>query len=310
MPDAGVKILTRSILKTVLYSDLFRYPLTPEEIFQRMETNHVTQQDVDQELDSLVKAGILFRSERLHAIQNDPQLFDNRKAGNHLALKMMPRATKRAQLIYQFPFVRAVLISGSLSKNYANSESDVDFFIVTTQGRLWITRTLLAFFQKIFLLNSRKYFCINYLVDESDLEIEERNIFTATELATLIPICGCDAYMALMRANSWVHQFLPNFHASSKPSTKDRGGLVKKSIEWVLSFPIFNSLERVFMNTTARHWQSLHSKKYPSDQFRIAFKATPHVAKSHPDFHQKRVIELFEKRVAEYFNHFQKTSNG
>ena len=44
----------------------------------------------------------------------------------------------------------------------------------------------------------------NYFVDSQHLEIEEKNIFTATELATLIPACNKEIYNTLIDTNSWM----------------------------------------------------------------------------------------------------------
>src|SRR5690606_3777846 len=103
--------------------------------------------------------------------------------GNLMANKFSDIARKKAKLISQFPFVRGVMASGSLSKGYADEKSDIDFFIITIPNRLWIARTLLVLYKRIFLLNSHKFFCVNYFVDEKHLGIEEKNLFTATELA-------------------------------------------------------------------------------------------------------------------------------
>ena len=90
--------------------------------------------------------------------------------------------------IKRFPFVRAVFLSGELSKNISSDDGDIDFMIVTEKNRLWICRTLLTFFKKIFLFNQKKYLCINYFVDEEHLHLPKKNIFTATEIAHVKPL--------------------------------------------------------------------------------------------------------------------------
>src|SRR4029453_8923510 len=97
-------------------------------------------------------------------------------------------------LIASFPYVRCVCISGSLSKKYFDDTTDIDFFVITKPGRLWVCRTFLILFKKLFLLNSKKYFCINYFIDSDNLEIPDQNIFTATELTTLIPMHDYELY--------------------------------------------------------------------------------------------------------------------
>jgi hypothetical protein len=100
---------------------------------------------------------------------------------------------------------------GLMAKGYMDEKSDLDFFVVTAPGRLWIARTILVMYKRLFLFNSHKYFCVNYFVDEVHLEIEEKNLFTSTELATVIPLSGATLYGNLMQANPWLRLFFPNY---------------------------------------------------------------------------------------------------
>jgi hypothetical protein len=65
-------------------------------------------------------------------------------------------------------------------------------FITTAKNRLWIARTLMHGLKKLtFLFNKQHYFCMNYYVDEvQQLQIREKNIYTAIEVATLMPSTG------------------------------------------------------------------------------------------------------------------------
>ena len=85
-----------------------------------------------------------------------------------------------------FPFVRGVFLSGSISKGFMSESDDIDYFIITAPGRLWLTRTLLILFKKIFLFNSFRNFCLNYFIDSENLYIPEHNRYTATEIVFLI----------------------------------------------------------------------------------------------------------------------------
>src|SRR6478736_6051578 len=203
--------LSKSILRTLLYFDMFKYPLTAEEVFHHLQTNHVTTDDVREELKSMSQQSLIYSLNTFYSVQNNISLESRRKQGNLLAKKYLTIAEAKAKLIASFPFVRAVMASGSLSKEYMDEKSDLDFFIVTKPKRLWIARTLLVIYKRIFLSGSHKFFCVNYFVDEEHLEIEEKNLFTATELATLMPLYGKEHYSRLIEANRWVKNFLPNF---------------------------------------------------------------------------------------------------
>ncbi len=95
-----------------------------------------------------------------------------------------------------------------------DERSDLDFFIITAPNRLWIARTLLVLYKRVFLANSHKHFCVNYFIDEKHLEIEEKNLFTATELATVIPLYGSKQYENLQGVNSWLARILPQLYTT------------------------------------------------------------------------------------------------
>jgi len=52
---------------------------------------------------------------------------------------------------------------------------------------------------------------MNYFIDEEALEIEEKNIFTATELITLLPACGNGGLVKIFRRQQLVTSFLPHY---------------------------------------------------------------------------------------------------
>lgn len=125
-------------------------------------------------IETLVDANYLYQYGHYYSISTNTDFIIQREENTRRALQIMPMARRMTKIISWFPFVRAVLISGSLSKNVITPDGDIDYFIITGRGRLWVTRTLLVLFKKIFLLNSHKYFCINYFIDDTHLEIEEK----------------------------------------------------------------------------------------------------------------------------------------
>ena len=118
------------------------------------------------------------------------------------AVKFWKIAQFMAHIIKRFPFVRGIFISGSLAKWNVSTQTDIDFFIITKRGRLWLTRSALIAFKKFFLLNSKKFFCLNYFITDDHLEIEDRNIFTAIEIASVKPIFNLELYLKFLEANS------------------------------------------------------------------------------------------------------------
>jgi len=290
--------LAQHVVRTLLYYDIFNYPLTAPEVFRYLGTNSVTLEDVAGCLRALVRRKIVYDLGELYSVQYDPALAVRRRKGNSLAKEFYPVARKRAELISNFPFVRGVMASGSLSKGYMDESCDLDFFIITAPGRLWICRTLLVLFKRLFLRNSHKYFCVNYFVDAEHLEIEEKNLFTATELATVLPLYGADYYERLIDTNyCWLKTYFPNFTARSCegiPAYKRT--FVQKCFEG-----IFNAgggiLERLLMRLTQRRWDALYKRNYNEKDFRIAFKTTLHASKNHPRNFQRCVMEKYDQKI-------------
>ncbi len=159
---------------------------------------------------------------------DDEKYVHRRKKGNELAEKRLKTAKRVSGLISRFPFIRGILLSGSISKGFMEEDSDIDYFIITHPNRVWFSRLMLMLFKKLFFFNSKKIFCINYFVDSEKLEIEEKNIFTATEIVTLLPTYGKKIYDEFYEKNYWVKEFYPNYPKRETDKVLDRkDGIVK-----------------------------------------------------------------------------------
>ncbi|MES1160485.1 MAG: nucleotidyltransferase domain-containing protein, partial [Bacteroidota bacterium] len=203
--------LRPSILKVIAYFDLFNYPVSLEEIRFFMD-REAPASALSSELDALVAEKRLFRLGTFYSLQNDPLLAERRLKGNRHADELLLIADRISRFLYQFPYVRGIGISGSLSKHFADDDSDIDYFIITSSNRLWIARTLMHLFKKWSFIRGRQHwYCMNYFLDEEALEIEEKNIFTATELITLLPACGNGGLVRFFDANNWATSFLPHY---------------------------------------------------------------------------------------------------
>jgi hypothetical protein len=286
------------VLKTLLYYDIFNYPLKCKEVFNFLGTNSITEADVQHTLEMLVKDTVVFRFNDLYSIQPHESNIHRRLTGNKEAEKYLSIARQKAKLISKFPFVRAVLASGSLSKGYMDERSDIDFFIITASKRLWIARTLLVMYKRLFLKGSHKHFCVNYFVDEDHLEIEEKNLFTATELATVLPLYGAEQYTKLIKTNHWLKGFFPNYaarHIENVPGLTIRG--YKKVFEALINVCFATQIESYFRNLTMNRWKRLYEKEYSKADFDIAFKSKAYASKNHPQHFQRTIMERYAEKV-------------
>ena len=289
----NLKIIKNDIIKTLLYFEVFQYPLTKTEIDSY---SLFSKKEIDVALQNLIVDDIVKKNENFYTISLTKEQINKRIEGNKRAEKMMFKAKNMSRFIGNFPFVRAVFVSGSLSKGYFAKDDDIDYFIITKNNRLWSARTFLVVFKKIFLLNSKKYFCINYFMTEENLTIPEKNRFTATECVTLKPMFGKNIFQKLIDTNGWVLDYFPNFK-----NTKDEEVLkipfFKKLLENLLDGKFGDFLERNFMKITQKHQEKKFKKKLKKHEFDLAFKGDENSSKHHPQNHQLKTIALLNKKI-------------
>ncbi len=284
-------------VKALLYFDIFNYPLKLDEIRQSSQLNGTSDEALVNELKALEEQGCLYRFGAYYAMQNDAALVQKRELGNVRADQLMRKAYKMSRFIARFPYVRGVLLSGSISKGYIDDDGDIDYFIITEPGRLWLARTCLIAFKKIFLFNSRKYFCVNYFVDTNHLDIEEKNLFTAMELVTLMPTYGKDYYEQFYHCNQWAKAYYPNFPMRDANDVQvHKAGIIKRFQEWMLNNKLGNALDRYFMKVTVNHWKRKF-ESFDASQFDVAMKSRRYVSKHHPQNFQKKVIDRYQEKI-------------
>ncbi|HNG85244.1 MAG TPA: nucleotidyltransferase domain-containing protein [Bacteroidia bacterium] len=248
----------------------------------------------------LIEDEMIFGFEQYYSTsRNVAQYSGLRKVKEAEAEKYFIKLKKYAKLLATFPFVRGIAVSGSLSKGVMNPDGDIDYFIITKPGRLWICRTLMILFKKLFLFNSKKYFCVNYFVDENNLQIRDKNIFTATEFVHLIPVFehSCILNVFLFQ-NNWVHKYYPNLPDWNRNYLVQCNIKLKNAFEFLLKTSVFNPLEKLCHHITLYYWR----KKFPNfkkEKFHLTMRSTKGISKHHPSDFQTKVLRAFQIEMNE-----------
>lgn len=284
-----------SILKVILYFDIFNYPVSLEEIRLFLD-QEVRDYDLSQALNLLLKEQYIFRFDEFYSAQNDFSLVEKRLVDNHNAQPLLVTAYKVSGFLYNFPYVRGIGISGSLSKNVADKNADIDFFIITKSNRLWIARTLMHLFKKLtFLVGRQHWFCMNYFVDEDALQIEEKNIFTASELVTLLPVCGNGSVQNFFEANSWVRTYYPNQSWKTSYLKKKKSSYwVKRAVEHFLNNHFGDRLDDYLLGLTTKRWnkKEANSKRNGKGE-PMGLKNGKHFSKPNPVYFQEKILKIY-----------------
>lgn len=289
-----------SAIKIIMYFDIFDYPLAAAEIFDNLDATGFTPANVQVELEELVASKQLSNGGGFYCLPGREKILPERPRLNERAAKFWPVGRKMSSLISYFPFVEAVLITGSLSKNCMYDTGDIDYMIITKPGRLWLCRALLTAFKKLALLNSRKYFCLNYYIDTDTLKIPDENIFTATEIVYARPTYNyevCDHFFA---SNNWAQNFYlnrpsPDLSWAAAPNKS----FIKAFAEKLLGGWLGEKADGLFFRMFVAKWK----KKFGNQDgaaFEINFRSRKNVSKHHPSGFQVKVLLEYEKRVNEF----------
>jgi hypothetical protein len=272
----------------IRYFSIFKHPLKLDEICRYASTDS-PEAAIEDTLLELEQEGRVRKLGDFYLFQNEENCIAKRLAGEQKATELLPQAKKTARFIGRFPFVRFVGISGSLSKGYADENSDFDFFIITASNTLWICRTLLHLFKKMtFLTRRQHHFCMNYFVDEDHLSLEEKNIFTRIELSTLIAVYNKPMYHLLLYKNQ---DKLPNLGRLPYNEQEAFQLLERRRNRKHVDSKLIIALNHFLMKLTDYKWRRKWKRKnYPMEDYSLAFKTTPYVSKNHPKNYQKKVM--------------------
>ena len=297
--------IQKEILKTLLYFDVFSYPLSSREIYENTAVS-TTHQTIEQELRTLLSIGIVKQSGNFYSTSDSIITNTERRLkGNKQAKEMLVKANEISKKISNFPFVSGVCISGGLSKNYFDANSDFDFFIITKPNRLWISRTLYIMLFKLFSKEKQKLYCLNYFISEADLTINDQNLFVATELAYLIPTVNHLLYKKLLQNNFWYKEYFINKNEAIGISNAEiQESSLKKLIEFFFAGKFGNWMDSVFLNMTLNRWR----KKYPEmshEDFELQFRSRKHVCKRHTYGYQNKVLQMFSEKMKDFESKFQ-----
>lgn len=298
--------IKKHILATIAYFDLFRYPLTIDEIYLFLPAKCVVQ-EFDVALRCLVIDRLIYHIGKFYTLKNDYFLIERRIKGNAKAARMIGTAKKVSNLLMRFPFVRGIAISGSLSKNFADDDSDIDLFIITAKNGLWIARTLMHCFKKLtFLVNRQHYFCMNYYIDEQQLQIPEKNIYTAIEIATLMPMHGDTTFEQFYAANAWTRSFLPHKCMRLTTAKSLKRSWLKVFLEMLFNNRLGNKLDTWLMNITAKRWDKKQLEKRLNTKGMVMGMATgKHYAKPDPKNFQDKLIVKYQGRLSQLLDHWE-----
>lgn len=235
-----------SVLLTLSYSQIFKYPLTSSEIRNRyilssrahprkfandkkvvnkktIPSDHVPSlSEIEEALGLAHARGLIGSVGEFWCLAGCEESVGIRQKRSVIAEKRWHEVTESLVLLREIPWIEAVGVTGSLAVNNSESLDDIDFLIITREKRLWITRllvTLIAQFKgkrRSWKHEEPNSWCFNMWLSSGSLQmpVKNRTAYGAYELCQTVWVYsqpGSSAQQRFYLENTWARQFIPNY---------------------------------------------------------------------------------------------------
>jgi len=277
--------LASCYLRALAYADLFDYPLTAAELKKYAIAPLVDQKIPPQDYFYLPGRQKLVSLRRQKETWNQSKLVLAHCTANFLSL---------------IPSVKMVGLTGALAMNNAAQHDDIDFLIITTPNRLWLTR----FFVTLVLqfsgtrrqpedVNINNKICPNIYLSDNHLAISknEQDLFSAHEVCQLKPLFDRDhTYQKFLHANKWALTYLPNGFTQTQSSNPTSSLTLKFIIDL-----LFQILNLKFIEVLLRKLQLSYMRKK-----RTIERVSSSRAFFHPHDHRQHILSEYQRRLDKY----------
>ncbi len=213
--------MEKAILKTLIYADIFDYPLKTYQIHKWLIGKQVSLRQVEEALDRLNKKSKVKSKKGYFFLPGRNRLVTKRLSREKNSKSFFRRAKFTVWFIKFIPWIKLIGISGGVAVDNAEREDDIDLFIVTSKNRLWLSRILVISFLNYMGVRRKANMkpsqvagklCTNILVEEDKLEQTNQDIFVAHEVLQMKVLWSRGGvYKKYLEDNSWAFKFLPNW---------------------------------------------------------------------------------------------------
>lgn len=293
-----VKEVRQAVLKTLVYSDVFDYPLTFDELWKFLIGEKISKEQLKRELRRL--SSKVTQKDGFYCFAKRENIIKKREKREVISKKKTKIVEKTVRFLRSIPSIQLIGVSGALAMKNARENDDIDLFIVARRNRLWTTRLLLLLFLELLGLRRKRKertaadkVCLNMLVDESSLCLpkDKQDLYSAHEVVQMLPVFEREeTYARFIQVNLWVKKFLPNSvrRGITRNTTRNHA---ESYFSVVLRFILrFSALE--FFAKILQLW---HMKKHQTTEIisdtMLAF---------HPFDYRRKILKDYNQRLRKY----------
>jgi hypothetical protein len=312
--------IREAIIKVVAFFNMFDYPLTLKEVWINLSVK-CELVEVMKILDEMEKPSLILPLQGRQIIESRHGFYF--LVGQEKNIKerlnrysFTDRKFKRAMLaskIFKFiPWIKMIAIGNLLGAHNLKDNSDIDFFIITEDKQIWLTRFFCAGITKILGLRprpgkSRDKICLSFYagakaMDLNGLMLKDKealnnnDIYFIYWLAGLTPIFdNGGVYEKFISANLWLKEYLPNWQPVNP--------LNQRQVKPVLS-EFYHDLASLFIGGLEPQFKELQLRWLPAQLKNLMNQDSRVVIND-------QIIKLHANdRREEYRNKFSETMKG
>ncbi len=204
----------QAVHKTLAYAGVFEYPLTVQELYERLVVPHPISFSVFQK--KLQDLQGVYVTKKYYYLSGDHSFIRSRVQREKWSRHLWKEVERLKKILQRIPTIEAAYITGSLAvNNVSSAQDDIDVLIITKPSTLWLTRLVVIVWTGV-LGKYRLHgatgggWCFNLWLTPQSLTVEKkrRTLYTAYEIMQAKQIIG--EHNWLLMSNGWVHKFLPN----------------------------------------------------------------------------------------------------
>ncbi len=248
--------LDKAILKTLAYFSIFGYPLTSFEVWKWLMVDGGTKTSLPQVISRLETSPTINRHVSEHqgfyALGDTRSQVAERQERFHDATRKFSKLRRFMKLLARLPWIEGVAVCNSLAWRHTTNESDIDLFILTTQGRTWSARLFATLPLKLFRARpgetTHDPICLSFFIapsaaDLSKVKIAEHDPYLSYWCQSLVPLLErANWFHKFGEANNWVKQVLPNSF-SYRMAWRFRPKSAWRLVRWPLSEKLARTLQ-------------------------------------------------------------------
>jgi hypothetical protein len=229
MNNFGNQGLEKAIISTLVYFDIFNYPLTETEIRKWLyvgKENEKTTYSLYQIKHALGNSRYL--NDRIdfakgyYFLKGRDELVTRRNKNHIIGIPRWKKLQKICLLLKVIPFVRMIAACNTMAINDIKPTSDIDVFIIVKSGRIWITRFMIT--TLVSLIGQWRHkdsivnkICLSFYTTDDNLNFnnlakQPYDIYLTYWIALAVPLLDRGAYLDFIRTNQWIKQYLPNMY--------------------------------------------------------------------------------------------------